>query len=139
MRTADEAWTLVGRLAGEWKNGLDTGSMRSYEQWALRDSSTYDGLGFVLSGTDTVSIEDLRITRTASAITYSARISTQNDGQWVDFVLEPAAADTLRFTNPDHDFPKEIRYALVAPNIWDVLARGGDRSFTLRFERRPSE
>ena len=139
LRTPKEAWDLVGLLAGEWKNALDTGNMRSYEQWSVLDSNTYSGLGFVLSGADTVSIEDLRITRTAPSIAYAARISTQNNGDWVEFQLQATGRDTLLFTNPAHDFPTAIRYVHAVSNVWDVLVSGGGKSFALRYERRPSE
>lgn len=138
-RTQGEAWALIDHLAGEWKNALDTGSMRSYEQWSLADSNTYAGLGFVLSGADTVSIEELRIDRTTASINYAARISTQNNAEWVEFQLQATGRDTLLFTNPAHDFPTAIRYVQAAPNVWDVLVSGGGRSFGLRYERRPSE
>lgn len=138
-QTTTQAWTLAGSLVGEWKNDLDTSELLSYEHWWAKDSAALDGLGFVLSGMDTVSIEDLRITRRGEAIVYSARISTQNNGEWVEFQLQPTGPDTLLFTNPGHDFPSELRYVRGAPNVWDVLVKGGARSFALRYVHRPSE
>lgn len=132
----DEAWALAGRLSGQWKNTLDSGDTLSYEHWDLSDSSRLTGTGFVLVAGDTVFIEDLQITRSMDVITYSARISTQNNGEWVVFTLAPAQGDTLRFLNPQHDFPNELRYVRATGDEWDVLVSGGGRSFPLHFVRR---
>jgi hypothetical protein len=137
--TLANAWVLVGDLAGAWKNERDTGDLRSYEQWWKRDSARYEGLAYVLSGPDTVHIEDLRIVRSGTRITYGARISTQNRGEWVEFELQNSGGDTLLFANPQHDFPTEIRYVRSAPSVWDVQVKGGERSFKLRYVHRPSE
>lgn len=138
-RSLSRTWALVGELAGAWKNELDTGALRSYEHWWMRDSARFEGLAYVLSGTDTVHIEDLRIVRNGARITYGARISTQNRGEWVEFELQNSGGDTLLFTDPHHDFPTDIRYVRSAPSVWDVQVKGGERSFMLRYVHRPSE
>ena len=132
----DEAWALAGELQGEWKNTLDSGDTLSYEHWTLADSTTMNGTAFVLVAGDTVFIEDLQIVRSSTTITYSARISTQNKGAWVAFTLAPAQGDTLRFRNPQHDFPTELRYVHGPDGAWDVLVSGNGRSFPLRYARR---
>ena len=135
---SDALWQRMAGLAGRWYNALDTGSMHMYEEWTQADSLHWTGLGFVLAGADTVSIEDLRIVRSRSiaggdAIAYGARMNTQNNGAWVDFALQDAGADTLLFTNPAHDFPKVIRYTMDNGG-WRVLVKGGDRGHERQFE-----
>ncbi|MFZ1686442.1 MAG: hypothetical protein WAU70_03410 [Flavobacteriales bacterium] len=140
LNAADQQWAAVGDLAGRWANALDTGEMHMYEEWMPQDSTHWTGLGFVMAGPDTVSIEDLRIVRSGAAIAYGARLSTQNNGEWVDFVLERSGADTLLFTNPAHDFPKVIRYAKDGGG-WRVLVKGDDQGngdqFELHYMPRP--
>jgi hypothetical protein len=133
----DRPWALAAQLQGEWKNTLDSGDTLSYEHWTLADSATMIGTGFVLVGSDTVFIEHLRIARSSTGIRYSARISSQNNGEWIDFTLTAAQGyDTLRFMNPQHDFPTELRYVHGIDGAWDVLVSGNGRSFPLRYVRR---
>lgn len=137
-----QQWAAIGDLAGRWSNALDTGAMHMYEEWAPQDSTHWTGLGFVMAGPDTVSIEDLRLVRNNDTITYGARLSTQNGGEWVDFELQKSGPDTLLFTNPAHDFPKVIRYAKEKGG-WRVLVEGGDPgsgdAFELLYMPRPAD
>ncbi|MEO8069247.1 MAG: hypothetical protein ABI599_16230 [Flavobacteriales bacterium] len=139
--STDEQWARLEGLAGRWSNALDTGAMHMYEEWTQPDSTHWTGLGFVMAGSDTVSIEDLRMVRNGTVITYGARLSTQNNGEWVDFELQASGADTLLFTNPAHDFPKEIRYTKEGGG-WRVLVEGSDPGkgdpFELLYMPRPA-
>ena len=127
------SWNTARGLVGEWQNTMDSGDTLSYEHWAETDSAAMTGKGFVLVSSDTVFIEDLELRRRANGITYSARISSQNKGERVEFQLQTTGADTLLFTNPAHDFPTRLRYVRAADGAWDVLVGEGERSFPLKY------
>lgn len=134
--TTPAAWALANNLIGEWQNTLGDGDTLFYEEWTRRDSSALDGKGFVMVGVDTIFIEDLKIERSGAAMAYKSRISTQNAGAWVEFQLQASGADTLLFTNPAHDFPKQLRYVRAADGAWSVRVGEGASSFDLRFAPR---
>lgn len=136
----DTLWTRVQGLNGQWATAPDTSGMRTFENWAQADSAHWTGLGYVLAGADTVSIEELRLVRSRSTagsdrIAYGARLTTQNAGDWVDFTMQPTAADTLLFTNPDHDFPQRITYVRQGAH-WHATIAGEGGAFKLHFAPR---
>lgn len=111
---------MADGLVGAWVDTNANGRTVFHEQWERSADTLYTGLGFVMSGNDTVHIEHLRIHWDRSNGWYSARIPSQNEGAFVDFKLVHASSDSLVFTNPDHDFPQRIRYARDASGAWDV-------------------
>jgi hypothetical protein len=52
---------LFDALLGDWQDTLDSTGTMFHEQWRKDPDGTYTGLGFVLSGNDTVFIEHLKI------------------------------------------------------------------------------
>ena len=129
---ADTLWSHLHGLSGHWATAPDTSGMRTFENWMLADSTHWTGLGYVMAGTDTVSIEELRMVRTGDSIAYGARLTTQNGGEWVDFAMQPTGADTLLFTDPDHDFPQRIAYVRQGPH-WHATVSGEGGAFELHF------
>lgn len=131
---------LAMRLVGEWHDVQADGKTVFHEQWQRTDDAFYAGLGFVMSGSDTVFIEHLNISWDSAGARYSARIPSQNNGAYVDFGLTFASSDSVVFADPAHDFPQRIRYAPV-PDGWDVLVSGLEngvpRSEDFHLTRRP--
>jgi Domain of unknown function (DUF6265) len=129
---SDEQWARVAGLQGRWVNALDTGATRTYEEWIQRDSAHWSGWGYVLAGSDTVSIEELRIVRNGDVAAYGAKLSTQNGGEWVDFAQEHTGTDTLLFSNMAHDFPQRIQYVKQG-NAWHASVSNANEGFELHF------
>lgn len=115
---------LVSKLLGEWNDIQADGKTVFHEQWRRTDDAFYAGLGFVMSGTDTVFIENLHIAWDAKGANYSARIPSQNGGEYVDFALTSVSNDSMVFENPVHDFPQRIAYSLQGDSIWNVVVSG---------------
>lgn len=124
---------MVSRLHGAWSDTTADGRTIFHEHWSRTGDAEHTGLGFVMSGADTVFIEHLGIHWDSTGAWYSARIPSQNNGDPVPFKLAYASDDSLVFTNPEHDFPQRIRYAWTAGNAWDVVVSGMVRD-TLRSE-----
>ncbi len=120
-------------LIGEWQDVKDSGRTVFNEHWSRAADGTLVGLGFVLSGNDTVFIEHLGILHMDTSTFYAATVNNQNSGAAVLFKLVHSF-DSLVFTNPDHDFPQRIVYVPVNGN-WDVTVSGtnGGRAATDRY------
>lgn len=120
-------------LIGEWQDVQDNGRTVFNEHWSRAADGTFVGLGFVLSGKDTVFIEHLGILRSDTATFYAATVNNQNSGAAILFKLVHDR-DSLVFINPAHDFPQRIVYVPVSGN-WDVTVSGanGGRTTTDRY------
>lgn len=113
-------------LIGEWQDVQDSGRTVFNEHWSRAADGTLVGLGFVLSGKDTVFIEHLGILRMDTTTYYAATINNQNSGAAVLFKLVHSF-DSLVFTDPTHDFPQRIVYAPVNGK-WEVTVSGIDKA-----------
>lgn len=125
-------------LVGEW---VDRGSPKftCFERWTAEGDSVLKGFGYVMAKGDTVFIEDLRLEEVNGQVVYSARIESQNNGQWVPFTAQGSGDDSLVFENPGHDFPQCITYVKDSTGAWDVAVTGNengtDRAERFRFVR----
>ncbi len=125
-------------LVGEW---VDRSSPKftCFERWAAEGDSALSGFGYVMAKGDTVFIEDLRLESKDGKVVYSARIDSQNNGQWVPFTADGDGSDSLVFENPGHDFPQCITYVKDSTGAWEVAVTGNengiDRSERFRFTR----
>ena len=122
--TADACGLLALKLEGEWLDVQEDGKTVFHEQWERTDDRFHTGLGFVMSGEDTVFIEHLNIHAAEGGVFYSARIPSQNNGAYVDFRLTAANTNSLVFENKEHDFPQRIVYALRSDDTWKVSVSG---------------
>ncbi|MBL0126306.1 MAG: hypothetical protein IPP83_02375 [Flavobacteriales bacterium] len=125
-------------LIGEWVDSTSSPHYTSYERWTAEGDTAMQGFGHVIANGDTVFIEDLRLSMVNDRVVYSARVGTQNNGNWVPFTAETTGADTLMFENSEHDFPQCITYIRDRTGTWNVRVTGTelgkDRSeeFTFR-------
>ncbi|MCW5900777.1 MAG: hypothetical protein KIT10_16080 [Flavobacteriales bacterium] len=124
---------LADGLLGEWVSPMSDGRTVFHEQWHRTGNGHLEGLGFVMSGADTVFIEQLGIHFTDSGTWYSATIPSQNGGLPVHF-RRTADRDSMVFVNPDHDFPQRIVYRPEEGPGWAVDVSGMERG-TPRVER----
>lgn len=128
-------------LIGAWEDVQDSGMTVFREQWEKAEDGSLTGLGFVLSGNDTVFIEHLAIRPIKDTLHYTATIKTQNDGGTIQFKLVHAR-DSLVFTNPEHDFPQRIVYIPQGADGWNVMVSGRSKGLLVTdryiFSRMPS-
>ncbi len=135
---AADALANYRSLVGEW---VDRGSPKftCFERWTPEGDSVLKGFGYVMAKGDTVFIEDLRLEEVNGQVVYSARIESQNNGQWVPFTAQGTGDDSLVFENPGHDFPQCITYVKDSTGAWDVAVTGNengtDRAERFRFVR----
>lgn len=125
-------------LIGEWVD-RSSPKLTCFERWIAEGDSALRGFGYVMAKGDTVFIEDLRLESSDGRVVYSARIDSQNNGQWVPFTAQGLGEDSLIFENPGHDFPQCITYVKDSTGAWEVAVTGNengtDRTERFRFTR----
>ena len=105
-------------LAGSWK--LENNGKLIEEQWMRPAGGMMVGMSRTVVGGKTVSFEFLRIEERGDTLVYIA----QPEGHpGTEFRLAEATESEWVFANPQHDFPKRIRYR-----------RNADGSATARIE-----
>jgi hypothetical protein len=114
----------VRGLLGEWVDGPAANGTIFHEQWQRDGNGALQGLGFVMSGNDTVFIEELAIRWDDGGAYYAARIPTQNEGRFVQFEMVAGTGDSLVFDNAAHDFPQRIVYRMADDSTWHVRVSG---------------
>ncbi len=114
-----EATTEVGWLVGRWQDTTDP-RVRTEERWQALPNGDLLGSGRVMVDGMLGFAETLAITATADGLVYTAWPSGQDP---VRFSSTTVAPDEVVFSNPSHDFPREIRYARTATGL-QVFADG---------------
>ena len=108
--TADnETKELVfDKLVGLWKSE-DGGS---FEQWNKNPDGTYQSRAYSIKGTDTSWNEQANIYPENDNWTFENTVKGQNDGKAVKFISILLNEKSVRFSNPQHDFPTDINYTV---------------------------
>jgi hypothetical protein len=126
-------------LVGNWVDRTNSPKFTCFERWTAEGDTALRGFGYVMAKGDTVFIEDLRLEEVDGKVIYSARIDSQNNGQWVPFTAQESGPDSLIFENPGHDFPQCITYVKDSTSGWEVAVtgneNGSDRAERFRFVR----
>lgn len=107
----EDIGTEFAWLAGTWKL-LDADS-DVFESWVL-EGAEWQGESYAAIAGMKHPTEKIRLYRDKGRTVYSARVKGQNGGQAVDFVLSARDKGSWTFSNPGHDFPREITYIRVS-------------------------
>lgn len=113
-------------LIGQWVDSTTNAGTVVFEQWRQASDSLLVGYGYAMSGNDTVFVEDLKLERSGSAVVYSARVSSQNGGEWVSFTSGSSPRSALIFENAAHDWPQRIAYQRDSVDHWSVEVSGNE-------------
>src|SRR5919108_3903399 len=123
----------IAWLAGTWQGG--DGPLRIEERWTEPAGGAMLAVSRTIKGDRMVAFEFLRIVERNGALVYVAQ---PNDRPPTDFVLTELTADSATFENPEHDFPKMIRYAKRADGALEArVSDGKQRGETYIFRRTP--
>jgi hypothetical protein len=114
----------VNDLVGKWTAPQDGSAHFFHEEWQLAGTDSLTGTGFVLSGKDTVFIEQLALFRSLDNWTYTARIPSMHDGRTMAFKLTHVDKDSMCFEAPSHDHPERITYFHSSAENWRVSLSG---------------
>lgn len=97
----------ISWILGSWE-GQDSNSVYA-EEWKKIHNELFEGKAIITVKSDTVFSERVTIEVVDSSLVYRVIIG-KNDP--VLFRLVSADEQTVSFSNPDHDFPQNIVYAL---------------------------
>jgi Domain of unknown function (DUF6265) len=121
-------------LAGNWK----VDNREDYETWTATDATSMDGYASKIRQGQKIITEYLSIKVADGKTIYTALVQGQNNGQPVDFILNPEVTGKYSFENPEHDFPKKIQYTSMgsAAVLVEVSGEGG-RGFSYMMTKQP--
>ena len=119
-----------GWLAGTWKV---TGKA-SYEVWKIgKDRKTLEGISFNLKGADSVVTEKAKIINENGSFYYNVEAGDQPE---VSFKIVRYTAKAFTAENPQHDFPKIIRYTLKPDGSMNAEIEGDGKVIPYYFDKR---
>lgn len=122
-----------GWLVGTWK----IKDKMVFERWKpARDGKGLEGFSFRVKGADTVAMEQIRFVYEENSFHYIPDLA--GDQPPVDFKLTQHNAQGFVAENPQHDFPKIIRYKLIRKENSDVIEasiEGDGKVIPYHFER----
>jgi uncharacterized protein YciI len=125
-------------LADDWVLLRNGQASQSYESWQYVNDSLFQATSFTLRPNgDTLVTETIDLTVQNGAIHYIPTVKGQNDNKPVPFRLAEQEGVSWVFENPDHDFPKRIRYALVGHDTLHAQISGSGKEINFAFLRKP--
>ena len=104
-----------GWLIGTWQ----LKDKNVYERWKATDDTSLDGYSFKVKEGDTISMERIRFTYDGHTFHYVPDVA--GDQGPVDFKITKYSVDGFVAENPQHDFPKIIRYKFIRENNADII------------------
>lgn len=96
-------------LVGTWK--MD--GKEQYEFWEKNQKDGLIGNSYKLVNNEKSISETLKIKSVGNQLIYRATVLNQNDGETIEFILNPDNNEYLSFENVNHDFPKKIQYKRI--------------------------
>lgn len=108
-----QAMQLPENLPGVWTTQADKSTYR-FEVWEYYDDSTFRGMGGKVKESDTVFKEKLWLQLRQGRLYYMANAEGQNGNRYITFPCIETRGSYV-FSNPQHDFPKNIVYHFVNP------------------------
>jgi hypothetical protein len=137
-QTEEVIWKGLQRLLGEWYDS----SQNVYEEWELNGNFNLKGEEYTkdVAGNHITSSRYKLMWAPEKAITYAATVMKDNMGKETRFVLTQADKDSYTFENPQHDFPKKIKYVIKGPDAIEATISAGEKWLTYKFIRvKPEE
>lgn len=115
-------------MVGDWCSSSAAGT--SEEHWLAAKGGLMLGIGRTVTQKGT-QFEFLRIELAGNTARY---IAQPNGGQATTFDLVDASPGRVTFANPQHDFPKRIRYQRDGETLTARVDGGADESPALQFK-----
>ena len=99
---------LFDKMIGIWQNE----NTNDFERWTAAEKGTYRADVYALKGSDTVWKEQATIYPENGYWVFENKVMGQNEGKSVKFNYMYLAVNSVKFSNPSHDFPTDINYTL---------------------------
>ena len=108
------------KLLGIWKS--EDG--KNFEEWTKNQNGTYRSRAYSIKGTDTSWNEQADIYPENDNWIFENTVKGQNDGKAVKFTSTILNELTVQFSNPQHDFPTDINYAVPDAKTLNAIIIG---------------
>ena len=121
-------------LVGNWHS--DNGKVKINESWMRVSANTIEGYGqtYSIKKNKIVISETLRLVEMSGEVFFVAKVAS-NDLP-ISFKLTSCADKTAIFENPQHDFPKKIRYQFNnTKSITAFVSGENGKGFKIEFIR----
>jgi hypothetical protein len=121
-------------MIGTWQN---TAEPNTYEKWDY-GLDALNGKAYTLKDGKETILENLSITSQGHSLFYHATVLGQNEGKTVTFKLTQMGNNSFTFSNPEHDFPKEITYINAGNNELKAIVSDGQpngKGFTVTMKK----
>jgi Domain of unknown function (DUF6265) len=130
---AAAAIAQVEWLAGAWVGA--SGPTTFEERWSPAAGGAMLAVSRTVKGNAMVAFEFLRIVERGGHLVYVAQPGGRPP---TDFTATAVSPQSVTFENPDHDFPKVIRYAKQTDGTLEArVSDGGQRTEVFVFTRQP--
>lgn len=120
-------------LIGTWK----ISGKNVYEVWKIaKDGKSLEGVSFRVKNADTTFTEQIRFVLNEGSFHYVPDVA--GDQPPVDFKISRHTSDSFVAENPQHDFPKIIRYQFIKKDNGDFIEasiEGNGKVIPYSFER----
>ena len=120
-------------LIGDWTRLQLKPGRSGSENWVMKSTTEWQGWGISMKGADTVFVEKLKILVRDSSLYYVADVA-ENKAP-VYFKITLLGDKEFIAENPEHDFPKQIRYLREGDKLKATIS-GNGRSVDYFFERK---
>ncbi len=127
---------VFDKLVGTWQS--EDG--KSFERWSKNTNGTYQSVAYSIKGKDTSWNEQASIYPENGNWIFENTVKGQNDGKAIKFTSSQLSISHVRFSNPGHDFPTDIHYAVADRNKLNAFIvgpndKGGKDTIPFNFTR----
>ncbi|MEP7264178.1 MAG: DUF6265 family protein [Bacteroidota bacterium] len=105
-------------LEGKWMMEGKKGD--TYEIWKMVDENHMSGKSFKVYKKDTTMRETIELVKENDNVFYIVTVKDQNNGEPVRYTMTDGNHRHMDFSNPEHDFPKEINYQWKQNDRYEV-------------------
>ena len=95
-------------LLGHWKRLNEKGEKETFESWNKSSNYEYNGIGFTLENTDTISKEKMQLIKSDSS--WSLNVIVPGELKPVSFKMINFSENEFTCENKENEFPNTIRY-----------------------------
>ncbi len=102
-------------LEGTWTEKFDDHKVT--ERWE-RKGNKYIGVSYYSQNRDSTIQETVEIVENKSnKLCFNVKVSDQNNGEKITFCQKEITKNSIVFSNPEHDFPQNIKYSKVKDSL----------------------
>ena len=123
-------------LVGDWKRSNDSNGKQTYESWHIDSRNMAKGFGYTMSSQDTIWKENISIEKYNGVLSF---VVTDGSNHVTPFAVTHQTLTGFTCSNPDNEFPKEIKYIIVDNDKLKATISGGGNHIDFLFDRMDSQ